>query len=154
MSATIGREANIPNPALAPFRPLIGIWKTTGRHPFFPDAALHGRTSFEWMEGGAFLMMRSEIDEPQIPSGIALIGSDDTTGAFSMLYFDERGVSRHYEVSVGDGVVSWSRNTPEFSQRFVCTPSADGRSMTGKGEMSRDGQPWEKDLELSYTRED
>jgi hypothetical protein len=125
-----------------------------GRHPFFPDTVLHGRTSFAWMEGGAFLVMRSEIVEPQIPSGIAIIGSDDVTGMFSMLYFDERGVSRHYEVTISDGVLTWSRNTPAFSQRFVCTLSADGSSMSGKGEMSRDGQPWEKDLELSYSRED
>jgi hypothetical protein len=39
--------------------------------------------------------MHSEIDEPEIPSGIAIIGSDDATDEFFMLYFDERGVSRN-----------------------------------------------------------
>ena len=150
----IGVEAAIPNPALAPLQAVVGTWRTVGRHPYLPDTVLHGRTSFAWMDGGAFLVMRTEIDEPLIPSGIAIIGSDDATGRFSMLYFDERGVSREYEVTIGDGVFTWSRNTPAFSQRFVCTIAPDGRSMSGKGEMSRDGAPWEKDLELDYTRED
>ena len=43
---------------------------------------------------GAFLMMRSEIDEPGIPSGLAIIGNDDSRDEYSMHYFDERGVSR------------------------------------------------------------
>ena len=73
------QEASIPNPALKPFSVLIGNWKTTGTHPLVPDTILHGRTSFEWLENGAFLMMRSEIDEPRFPSGIAIIGSDDST---------------------------------------------------------------------------
>ena len=43
--------------------------------------------------------MRSEIDEPEIPSGLAIFGSDNATGEYFMLYFDERGVSRKYNVS-------------------------------------------------------
>jgi hypothetical protein len=49
--------------------------------------------------------MHSEIDEPGIPSGIAIFGSDDTTGEISMLHFDERGVSRRYQITM-DGNVS------------------------------------------------
>src|SRR5204862_4725756 len=86
--------ASIPNPALRPFSILIGNWDTTGTHPLVPDAILHGRASFEWLENGAFLTMRSEIDEPRFPSNIAVFGSDDALGEYFMLYFDERGVSR------------------------------------------------------------
>src|SRR5687767_9297813 len=84
------REASIPNPALEPFRVLVGNWETTGTHLLIPDTVLHGRTSFEWLEGGAFLVMRSEIDEPGVPSGIAIFGSDDASNEYFMLYFDER----------------------------------------------------------------
>ena len=69
--------ASIPNPALQPFGILIGTWNTTGTHDLVPDTILHGRTSFEWLEHGAFLLMRSEIDDPRFPRGIAIIGSDD-----------------------------------------------------------------------------
>jgi hypothetical protein len=85
-------EAAIPNPALKPFGILIGEWKTTGTHPYVPGTTFHGFTSFKWMEGGAFLIMHSEIDEEEIPSGIAIFGSDNSTGEYFMLYFDERKV--------------------------------------------------------------
>ena len=98
--------------------------------------------------------MHSEIDEPQIPSGIAIFGTDDTTGECSMLYFDERGVSRRYEVSIKGNVWRWWRNAPGFSQRFVGTIAADGRTIDGRGELSRDGTKWEGDLQLIYTRTD
>jgi hypothetical protein len=146
------REASIPNPALEPFGVLIGEWTTTGSHPGIPNVTLHGRTSFEWLEGGAFLIMRSEIDEPGIPSGIAIIGSDDAVGEHFMLYFDERGVSRKYAVSLHDGVVRWWRDAPGFSQRYTGTIVDDGRTIVGKGELCKDGSTWEKDLDLTYRR--
>jgi hypothetical protein len=70
------------NPHLNAFKSLIGVWTTVGRHPMLPGMMLHGRTAFEWQEGGAFLVMRSEIDEPGIPSAIAIIGSDDQSDSF------------------------------------------------------------------------
>jgi len=44
------------------------------------------------------------------------------------------------------------RNTPGFSQRFTGTIVDDGRTIIGKGVLSRDGLSWEKDLDLTYTR--
>jgi hypothetical protein len=114
--------------------------------------ALHGRTSFAWIEGGAFLVMRSQVEEPEIPSGIAIFGTDDATGEWSMLYFDERGVSRRYEVAFRDNELRWWRNAPGFSQRVAATVAADGRTIVSRGELSRDGEHWEPDLALTYTR--
>ena len=145
-------EASIPNPALGPWHILIGEWVTVGTHPYMPGTTLHGRTVFQWLEGGAFLMMRSEIDEPGIPSGIAIFGTDDVKGECSMLYFDERGVSRKYDASLDGDVLKWWRNDPRLSQRFSCNIIDDGRTMVGKGELSKDGAPWEPDLALTYTR--
>lgn len=145
-------EASIPNSALKASSKLVGKWKTVGTHPLFPGTTFHGHTSFEWLEGGAFLIMHSDIEEPGIPSGVAIFGSDDSTGEYFMLYFDERGVSRKYEVTFRDNIWKWWRNAPGFSQRFTGTLASDGRSMVGKGELSKDGSSWEKDLELTYTR--
>jgi len=96
--------------------------------------------------------MRSEIDEPAIPSGIAIFGSDNATGEVHMLYFDERDVSRKYDISIERNVVRWQRNSPDLSQRMVLTVADDGRTMVGKGEMSQNGGAWEPDLELTYSR--
>ncbi len=145
-------EAAIPNPALNPFAVLIGEWKTSGTHPYFPDTTFHGHTSFNWLEGGAFLIMHSEIDKAGIPSGIAIFGSDDSTGEYFMLYFDERKVSRKYEVSFHDHILKWWRNAPGFSQRYTWTIATDGQTMIGQGELSKDSTTWEKDLELTFTR--
>lgn len=152
MADLIGKEADKPNPALEPLRALLGMWNTTGTHPLVPGTTFHGRSSFEWLGSGTFLIMRSEIDEPEIPSAIAIFGTDDATGECSMLYFDERGVSRRYEVSVREHEWKWWRNAPEFSQRMTGTISLDGRTIVASGEFSRNGGPWEPDLELTYTR--
>ena len=147
----VAQKAAISNPLLEPFGVLIGKWETTGSHPYLPGKVLHGRTSFQWIEGGAFLMMRSENEEGEIPSGIAIFGSDDAAGEIFMLYFDERKVSRKYEVSFQDKVLKWWRNDPAFSQRFTCWLT-DEDTIIGKGEMCKDGTTWEKDLELTYNR--
>ncbi len=47
---------------------------------------------------GAFLLWRSEIEDEHFRRGIAIFCSDDATGEFFMLYFDERKVSRKYDV--------------------------------------------------------
>ena len=152
MSDLTDNEAAKQNPALEPFGVLVGTWNTVGTHPLTPGTTYHGRTTFEWLAGGAFLLMRSQIDEPQIPSGIAIFGTDDTTGECTMLYFDERDVSRKYEASFRDNVLKWWRNAPGFSQRMILTVAPDGRTIVGSGEFSRDDAPWEPDLALTYTR--
>ena len=146
------RETAIPNPALKPFGVLVGEWQTVGTHGSLPDTELHGRTTFEWFENGAFLIMRSEIKNPEFPSGIAIFGSDNVAAKYFMLYFDERGVSRKYDVSFQDDVLKWWRNGTDFSQRYTWTITDGGRTIIGKGEMSKDGAVWEKDLDLTYTR--
>jgi hypothetical protein len=149
---SLATEALIPNPKLAAFTPFIGVYTTVGSHSMMPGVTLHGRTSFEWHEGGAFLCVRSEIDEAQIPSAIAFIGSDDEAGALTMLYFDERTVSRRFQVEVNDDTVRWWRNAPGFSQRFVLTRALAGDKLRGVSELSKDDATWHQDLELTYTR--
>ena len=69
-----------------------------------------------------------------------------------MLYFDERGVSRKYDVSFEDNVLKWWRHGTDFSQRYMWTIIDDGRVINGRGEILKDGSVWEKDLDLTYTR--
>ncbi|MEP6574436.1 MAG: hypothetical protein ABJD11_17175 [Gemmatimonadota bacterium] len=152
MEQLIQNEAMKQNPALESLSVLVGSWNTVGTHPMVPGKTFHGRTSFEWIEGGAFLIMRSQTDEPEIPSGIAIFGTDDAKGECSMLYFDERGVSRRYQFSFEDNVWKWWRNAPDLSQRCTVKIAADGRTMVSEGELSRDGAKWEGDLDLRYTR--
>ncbi len=145
-------EASIPNPALQPLAVLVGEWKTVGTHPLVPGTTLHGHSSFQWMEGGAFLKWYSEIEEEGFPTGIAIFGSDDAAGEFFMMYFDERTVSRKYDVSFHSGVIHWWRNAPGFSQRYTWTLTDNNDTIVGKGLLSKDGTTWETDLDLTFTR--
>lgn len=143
------------NSALQIFGPVIGNWHTTGTHGLIPDVELHGTASFEWHESGGFIRMESGIREQVgIPAGVAIIASDDQLGSYLMSYFDERGVSRFYQLSMQDRVMRWWRDAPGFLQRYSLTISEDSRRMVGRGELCRDGSIWEKDLELTYTRAD
>jgi hypothetical protein len=151
MTPSIASRAAKPNPALKAFDFLVGQWRTEGSHPMLPGRVLHGRASFEWAEGGAFLIWRSEMEEPEIPSGIAIFGTDVDTKECSFLYFDERGVSRRYLVALRNDQWHWWRDTAGFSQRFTATLEDDGRRMVGRGELNR-GHGWEADLQLTYVR--
>jgi len=149
-SSPIGAKALIPNPALKPLEFLIGEWRTTGTHPMLPGLALVGRTSFAWHEGGAFLIMRSQVDHPQFPDGVAIIGSD-VSGRSAMIYFDERGVSRISDVTIGERTVTWRRDDPEFSQSLTITVEGDD-TLVSKGRMSQQGAAWVDDLSQVFTR--
>lgn len=147
-----GGAALIPNPALRSFEVLVGDWRTTGTHALMPDRILQGRTSFAWHEGGAFLLMRSEMDADEIPSAVAIISSDDAAATFVMAYFDERGVSRKYDVELAGNRLVWQRDEAGFAQRNTLVIDEDGSRMVGTGEMSRGGGDWEGDLSLTYVR--
>ena len=154
MHEQIGREAAMPNPALTAFGVLIGGWTTVGSHPLVPGTTLHGRASFEWIEGGAFLVMRSEIlNDSRFPSGMAVFGHDDAQGDWMMVYFDQRRVSRIIHTSLSGKVWKTWRDAPGFSQRMTATISDDGNTITSVGELSRDGSTWEADLSQTFTRE-
>ena len=140
------------NPSLEAFNILIGDWATTGKHPLVPGVTLQGKTTFEWLENGAFVIMQSHIDHKDFPDGIAIFGSDDGQEEYMMNYFDERTVSRKYICTIKNNIWKWWRDDKKFSQRFIGEIESDGNTIIAKGEMSIDGKPWEKDLELVYKR--
>ena len=46
----------------------------------------------------------------------------------------------------------WGQAGPEFFQRFSGALSEDGRRIDARWERSRDGETWQLDFELTYTR--
>ena len=69
-----------------------------------------------------------------------------------MIYFDERGVSRIYEMEFSDSGWKLWRNFPGFSQRYTGTVKDDGNTIEGVWELCEDDINWKKDLEIIYTR--
>ncbi|HEY2521787.1 MAG TPA: pyridoxamine 5'-phosphate oxidase family protein [Streptosporangiaceae bacterium] len=142
--------SSIPGEELPGGQRLIGRWATEGSHPLLPGDAIRGQATFEWLPGRRFVVQRSHYDHPDIPDATAIIG---VTGEhLRMHYFDNRGVYRVYEVSLEPGQWRFWRDDPGFGQRFTGVFSADGGTITGQGEMCRDGSTWEPDLALTYRR--
>lgn len=130
----------------------VGTWETSGNHPMLPGEAIRGTSTFEWLDGRRFVIWRSRYDHPKIPNGVTIIGVTDEL--LSMHYFDERGVYRVYATSLERDTWRYWRDAPapDLSQRFTGTFSDDGNTITGRGQMSKDGSTWERDLDLNYRR--
>lgn len=154
------RRTKEANPVLERLDALVGEWETAmtidGR------TLTGGRATFEWLEDGAFLVYRGEAEDmseapPEIVEHlpfptVSIIGLDDSSEQFTMLYADARGVFRVYQMSLSDGVWKLWRDAPGFSQRFTGTIGDDGDTITGYWEMSEDGAEWEHDFDLTYTK--
>jgi hypothetical protein len=139
-------------PPLDGWERFIGTWATEGAHPLLPGEPIRGISTFEWLDGRRFVIWRAQYEHPQIPDAITVVGASD--GRLSMHYFDTRGVHRVYLASLDEAVWSYWRDAPppDLSQRFTGTFGAGGDTITGRGQMSRDGTTWEDDLALDYRR--
>jgi hypothetical protein len=152
MSKDSERQPPQPTRSLKQFDSLVGEWTMVGTHPALPSA-VHGHSSFEWLREGTLLVWHFDWEHDQgIPSAFSVIGHDDAVEPCSMLYTDERGVARIYQMSLADGVWKMWRESPDFSQRMTGTFSDDDKTITWDGELSRHGSTWEPDLSVTYTR--
>jgi hypothetical protein len=144
-----------PLEGLAPF---LGGWRIDSSLADDPSADIGARVSFEWLPGERFLVQRWTVPIPEAPDGIAIIGGDLAhEGEYLQHYFDSRGVARVYRMTVQDGVWKLWRDEADFSaldfeQRFTGRFSADGTSIAGAWEIRHDGQTWEHDFDLTYTK--
>lgn len=148
--------------ALARLDALVGEWEM--------EATVGGRsmgssrTTLRWADEGAFLLQRADVVAvgDDVPPGWVtnlpfplwgVVGLDDHSGRFTMLYSDSRGVSRVYSMTLEDGLWRmWGRPGPEFFQRFTGNFSDDGAVITARWESSKQGTEWVLDFDLIYTR--
>lgn len=145
-----------PNPALKPLEWLVGDWQMEiSNASFLPNPSTSvagGLLSCEWVQEGAFLALRMGSQAPGAPRALWLIGRDDSTSDYTVLYADARGVSRVYEMSFSEGVWKMWREAPGFRQRYESTVSKDGQTIAARWEKSSDGSRWERDFNVIYTR--
>jgi hypothetical protein len=143
-------------PTNSVLKPLAGRWtmelrwSEETRKLVGGPASVRNPVSFEWIEDGCFLVHR--MGGNGAPAARWVIGCDDTSGAFSALYADARGVCRIYEMTLLDGVWRIWRAAPGFHQRFIGRFSIDQRTIEARWEKSTDGHIWEHDFDLTYTK--
>jgi hypothetical protein len=138
--------------ALRALEPLLGEWRLTVSGPDGEPWPGEGSATFDWHESGAHLVARASIDVPGAPSNLSVIGCDATNGTYYQLYTDSRGVCRVYEMSIADGEWKLWRDGEPFAQRFTGLLAADGSQIDGRWERVLDGDEWELDFHLTYTR--
>ncbi len=142
------------NPALKKIRMLTGEWMTElSNVSFLPDSSttIKGSVSFEWLEDGNFLVMRQGKKSGDMWA-TWIIGRDEDSKNYTVLYIDNRRVSRVYEMSFEKGTWKMWRNTARFSQRFVGKLSKDGRTIKAYWEKSTNGKVWEHDFDMAFTK--
>jgi hypothetical protein len=142
------------NLAMAPLAALVGEWTQHVRVPGVPA----GRTVFEWVLGGSFLLQRNQIPHPDFPDSILIIAANPRGETYTHTehYFDSRGVARIYNMTFGEGNWTLLRDAPDFApldfvQRFTGT-FEDERTINGVWEHSGDGVTWTRDFSLSFKK--
>jgi hypothetical protein len=128
---------------------LAGEWRVEA---FGGSAPVH----IEWILDGQYLIQRADTPDPA-PNSVAIISVAENGESYIQHYFDTRGVTRTYAMTLADGVWTLLRDMPDFSpldfyQRFEGKISDDGKTIDARWEKSDDGSTWELDFPLTYTR--
>ena len=140
------------NKALAVLEPLIGEWEYTMYNSWFlesMDTKVKGFTTIKRLED-SFVVVRS-TDADKKPSDVWVIGYSDPQDKYEMFYYDQRGVSRIFNMTFdGKRLVFW-REDEDMYQRITMDITATG--LHSVAEASEDkGKTWRKDLEMTHTR--
>jgi hypothetical protein len=139
------------DPALEPFEALIGEWTTEADHRLV-DGVVAGTVTYEWLEGGHFVIQRSRTDDERFPDGISVIGAPESGDGLVAEYFDSRGVRRTYGISLDDGVLRMWRDQPGFDQRFSARLGDD--TFEGVFQLAETPGEWQDDMKVVYRRKD
>ena len=128
------QQTPTPNPDLKSLDRLVGTWAV-----FDPNGAggVQGRITYEWMEGGFFLMQHVDLAHgEQKIKGIEIIGHERAFGAepsadIKSRFYDTLGNTLDYVYELeGDTLTIWGgeKGSPAY---FKGTFSDDGSTLTG-----------------------
>jgi len=141
-NAKVGKLPKAPHPALKALDRLVGDWKIEG-----PD--VDGRASFEWMEGGFFLVQHFDlVNFGERHKGVEYATFDEDTGTVRshLIGTDGSNFTYTYEIE-GDRLIYWfgDKDSGNCSR---ATFSRDGRTLTGRWQWT---MPDGKSFAYDYT---
>jgi hypothetical protein len=127
----------------------LGNWALTITNQWWlddPATVASGTAKCEWL-GDSFIRLQAEVDG--VPAWEFVFGRSDARDQFVVLYYDERGVLRVFELTLEDGSWMMSRTDPDFHQRLV--GRVEGDRIVGQADASDDhGATWRKDFDLIF----
>jgi hypothetical protein len=127
------QQPQTPNPALSSLDRLVGTWNVSGQ-------SIEGKVTFEWMEGGFFLIQYADfVHDGHKIKGIEIIGYDEASNTLKSHYFGNSPEVLEYAWEISDDTLRiWygEKGSPAvFTGKF----SEDGNSNTGAWEWPGGG---------------
>lgn len=69
-----------------------------------------------------------------------------------MVYFDQHGISRSYDVTVGNRMVTWKCDDWQLAQTNTIVAGRDENILIGRSRMSQHDGAWGDDLSQAFHR--
>lgn len=130
----------------------MGKWRVTLRWSEATHRLVGGPPEIETESEIAWLGV-GDILRYRVGPADWIIGGDEANPELSVLYADDRPVSRVYRMT-WDGTV-WKiwRDAPGFRQRFEGRLGNRGRSIVGHWDKCEDGKTWVRDFDMAFVQE-
>ncbi len=147
------------NPLVSRLGVFTGRWELTARAG--ERVMSVAQTEFRRLGEHGFLTQHTDRPSFLVPEweGAApmwvdtVIGADDYSQAYTVLYTDSRDVCRVYAMQLdGREWTMSSRPGQDFHQRWLGAFSEDHLAIEGDWEASKDGLTWSTDFHMTYRR--
>jgi len=134
------QQAAEPNPALQRLgAELVGAWNVSG-HSSDPEGDIAGQVTYEWMEGGHFLVQRVDLTYAGNPvKGVEYVRYDQDAKELRSHYFETSGAYFTYVYELdGDTLTIWGQEVGSPAS-FKAKISTDRNTQTGRWEWPGGG---------------
>jgi hypothetical protein len=128
------------NPALKALEVMVGVWDLKGRD-FTTNEEVRGQSTFEWLDGGFFLVHRFNFDYAGRPfTGVEYIGYDEKSGHLRTHVFGNQNAEPlEYTWEVDEhSFTNWFGNAGA-DNRYKGTFSEDRNTLIGQWEWPGGG---------------
>jgi len=114
---------------------LVGTWKTSDPSG---GKGIKGQSSFEWMEGGNFLMQHMDSGEAK---GIEIIGYDEKSKSLTSHYFDgSTGKHLEYTYLLENDTLTVSIDMPKAKGQFIGKFNDDNSEYVGRWDWTEESK--------------
>jgi hypothetical protein len=147
-------------PGLEGLEPFVGKWHTEGRQhegPLGPASPFVAVETFEWLDGGHFLIHRLEGSFGKQPAAcFEVFGKDEQGSLFAKTFYND-GNQNDWQLTLEQHALvlngTWSKGSgPSYQVRYTAKVIEQGNALEGRWEESRDGQEWRTFLEARATK--
>ena len=126
---------------------LVGTWKASD--PSGADG-VKGHTTFEWMEGGNFLIQRVDLGEVK---GIEIIGYNEKSKSLQSHYFEgTTGKHLEYTYQLEDDTLTVSIDMPKAKGQFIGKFNDDNTEYKGRWDWVQDGKKMGYEATMTRTK--